>query len=80
MQESQNSWCLQNKKLRKKIKIIQSSIATTFKDCVIAQKIQELIPLVFPLKIKGEASWLLPPIFLSEGSVLGLLQWSYTVN
>jgi hypothetical protein len=53
---------------------------------VIAPKIQELIPLVFPLKIKkksrpentpliplikeGEMSWLLPPFFIREGSVL----------
>jgi hypothetical protein len=34
--------------------IFQSSIAPTFRASVIAPKIQELIPLVFPLKIKGK--------------------------
>jgi hypothetical protein len=35
----------------------KSSIATSFRASVIAPKIQELIPLVFPLKIKGEMTW-----------------------
>jgi hypothetical protein len=30
-------------------------------------EIQELIPLVFPLKIKGEMSWLLSPLFIRDG-------------
>jgi len=43
------------------------------KDCVIALKTQELIPLVFPLKIKGERrnyiyeKGLLPPLLVREG-------------
>jgi hypothetical protein len=64
-----------NKNYAKKSK---SPIATTIRACVIAPKIQVFIPLVFPLKIKGEMTWLLPPLFIRKGrGGIGfkILQW-----
>jgi hypothetical protein len=91
-QEIHNSECIQNKNYAKSM-IFQSSIAATFRDCAIASIIQELIPLVFPLKIiksrpentplipllkEGEMSWLLPPFFIREGRG-GISFWSFAM-
>jgi hypothetical protein len=60
--------------------IFQFNIATTFIASVIAPKIQELIPLVFPLKIKGEKSWLLKIEYLAFSCVIFILYASRVVN
>jgi hypothetical protein len=59
--------------------IVHSSIATCFIICVKAPKIQDLIPLVFPLKIKGEKSWLLHPLCVREGWG-GIGFWSFAMD
>jgi hypothetical protein len=58
--------------ITRKSMIFQAFIATTFRGRITAPKNQELIPLVFPLKKKGESPYVMainrftPPLIYKE--------------